>query len=131
MDAIRNAAYVSIGRACGFAGLAVMVIMLGLSFDLALAAKAGGLISLSASGLIWLYGMRAPTRPYRRTEAWLILPTEFRPPAVVAQKLIGESLQDASFWFAKQGAAISAFLLLISAIFSIFNIPSPFALPAS
>ncbi len=129
MEAIRNAAYVSIGRACGFAGLAIMVTMLGLSFDLVLAAKAGGLICLSTTGLIWLYGVRAPSRPYRRTEAWLILPREYRPPAAVAQKLIGESLQDASFWFAKQGAAISAALLLLSAIFSIFNIPSPFALP--
>ncbi len=131
MDAIRNAAFVSIGRACGFAGLAVMVLMLGLSFNLVLAAKAGGLISLGTSGLIWVYGLRAPKRPYRQTEAWLILPEEYRPPAAVAQKIVGANLQEASFWFAKQGAVISAVLLLASAIFAIFNIQSPFALPVT
>ena len=128
MDAIRNAAYVSIGRACGFAGLAAMVLMLGLSFNLVLAAKAGAFISLGTAGLVWLYGLRAPTRPYLHTEAWLILPKELRPPAEVAQKLVGTSLQEASFWFAKRGAFIAAFLLLLSAIFAIFNVPSPFAL---
>ncbi len=115
MDAIENAAYVSVGRACGFAGLAVFCLIFGLSFDPALAARTGGMVCLTVTLILVFYAWRARTRPYKRTEVWLILPKDARPPAGIAQRIIGEILRDTYIWFAKQTAIISM-VLLVSAV---------------
>lgn len=114
MDAIDNAAYISIGRACGFAGLAVMCIMLGLSFEPVLAARTGGVLAFSLALILCFFALRAPSRPYHRTELWLILAREHRPPAPIAQIVIGRALRDAYLWFAKQVVAIAILLLATS-----------------
>ena len=41
MEAIENAAFISVGRACGFVGLAVFCIVFGLMYDPVFAARAG------------------------------------------------------------------------------------------
>lgn len=114
MDAIENAAFVSVGRAAGFAGLAIITLMLGLSFDPPLATRTGGLIGMVVVALLVLYGWRALNRPYARTEAWLILPKDRRPPAGIAQRIIGRTLRETAFWFAGRAAVISSFLLVSS-----------------
>lgn len=114
MDAIERAAFVSIGRACGFAGLATIVVLLSLSFDPALATRVAGVLAMTIAGIVFLYGLTAPKRPYRRTEAWLILKKEYRPPQAVAQKLIGNALKETSFWFARKSAGCAAILLTAS-----------------
>lgn len=114
MDQIENAAYVSVGRACGFAGLGVFCLMFGLSFDPALAARTGGGICLVVTVVLALYAAVAPNRPYKRTEVWLILAKDHRPPAEVAQKLIGGTLRRTYLWFARQTALISVVLLVAS-----------------
>ncbi len=115
MDAIENAAYVSVGRACGFTGLAIFCLMFGMSFEPALAARTGGTLCLAVTFILAFQAYRARMRPFRRTEVWIILRKEDRPPAEIAQKLIGETLRRVYLWFA-QSAAIFAFVLLISAI---------------
>ncbi len=114
MDAIENAAFVSVGRAAGFAGLAVFTLMLGLSFDPPLATRTGGLIGMGVVAALLIYGWRALKRPYKRTEAWLILPRDLRPPACIAQKVIGRTLRETAYWFAGRAAALSSFLLVTS-----------------
>ncbi len=114
MDAIENAAFVSLGRASGYAGLAIFTLMIGLSFDPPLATRTGGLIGFGVVALLALYGLRASTYPYKRTEAWLILPDDLRPPPVVAQRLIGSTLRSTAFWFARRGFFISGVLLISS-----------------
>ena len=112
MDAIENAAYVSVGRACGFAGLAIFCLLAGLSFDPVLATQTGGKACLVVTGVLAFYAWRAPHRPYRRTELWLILDKAKRPPREIAQKVIGTVLKNTYVWFAQQAAAIAAILLL-------------------
>lgn len=114
MGAIQNAAFISLGRAAGFAGLAIFTLMIGLSFDPPLATRTGGLIGFGVAFLLLAYGLRALSHPYRNTEAWIILPQELRPPANVAQRLMGRTLRDTAFWFASRTAAISCFLLVSS-----------------
>lgn len=114
MDQIENAAYVSVGRACGFAGLAVFCLMFGLSFDPALAARIGGAVCLVVTVVLACYAAMAPRRPYKRTEVWLILAKDDRPPADVAQKIIGQTLRQTYLWFARQSAVISLVLLVAS-----------------
>ena len=116
MDAIENAAYITVGRACGFAGFAVLVLMAGLSFDPAFAARTGGILCFGIAGLLYLYALRARSRPYKRTELWVVLAKEARPPAEVAQRLIGEVLRITYITFAKQAAGLGLVLVLASLI---------------
>jgi hypothetical protein len=110
MEAIITAANVSVGRACGFAGLGIFCLMFGLSFEPALAARAGGVLCAILAAVLFLYALRAPIRPYKRTELWTILQKADRPPAAVAQKIIGEILRETYLRFARQTAILSAAL---------------------
>ncbi len=110
MNYIQHAAFVSVGRGCAFAGLAVFVMMAGLSFDPLLAARTAGYGCLIITVVLVLNAMRARYRPFKRTETWIILPKDKRPPEAVAQRLVGETLRETYLWFAQQGAMISAFV---------------------
>ena len=111
MAAIENAAYISIGRACGFAGLAIFCVMLGFAFEPFLATRAGGWLCLGTTLVLAFCAFRARTRPYRKTETWLILPKHARPPASIAQRVIGETLREVYLWHARQAALVSTLLL--------------------
>lgn len=115
MDAIENAAFVSVGRACGFAGLGIFCLIFGLSFEPVLAARTGGALCLGLTLLLAAYAFFARTRPYRRTELWLILARDQRPPAEVAQKVVGEALRATYLWFAQQTSTM-AVVFLVAAV---------------
>lgn len=114
MEAIENAAFISVGRACGFASLAILTVMLGLSFDPPLAMRIGGVLGMIVVGALMVYGWRAPLRPYRRTETWIMLRDEFRPHPLIAQQMIGRALRETSYRFARQGTMFSCVLLVFS-----------------
>jgi hypothetical protein len=122
MKAIENAAYISIGRACGFAGLAIFCIIFGLSFDPPLAARIGGVLCVMLALILAGYAYWAPVRPYKRTELWLILAKDKRPPADFAQRVIGNALRDTYIWFSRQSALIAIAFLAMSAALQIFGI---------
>ena len=104
---IENAAYVSVGRACGFAGLGIFCIVIGLSFDAGLAALVGSRLSIALSLVLLVLAWRAPTRNYKKTETWLILQPGDRPQANVAQRLIGRTLRTVYLWLAQQIAVVT------------------------
>lgn len=116
MDAIENAAFISVGRACGFAGFAVLLLMAGLSFDPPMAARTGGVLCLGVALILAGCALRAPTRPYKRTELWMLLARDARPPAEVAQRIVGEVLRLTYISFAKQAAGLAAILFVASAL---------------
>lgn len=116
MEAIENAAFISVGRACGFVGLAVFCVVFGLMFDPVLAARAGGLISLGLAVILAAYAHFARTRHYKNTEVWMILPKEDRPPETVAQRVIGEVLRVTYIQFARQTAVVSLTFLTVSVV---------------
>ena len=121
MDAIENAAFVSVGRACGFAGLGIFCLIFGLSFQPVLAARTRGALCLALTLLLATYAFRARTRPYKRTELWLILARDQRPPATVAQKVVGEALRATYLWFAQQAATISMVLLVAAVVLKLMG----------
>lgn len=92
MRDIETAAEISIGRAVAFGTLAIVMVMLGLIFDPAMALKVGGAMSLLMAAILQLKALRAPTQPYRKTEAWLLLERRPTLPADHAQRLIGGTL---------------------------------------
>lgn len=113
---IENAAYVSVGRACGFAGLAIFCVVVGLSFDASLAALVGGKLSIMLCAVLLIFARRAPSRNYKKTETWLILKRGDRPQSDVAQRLIGETLRNVYLWFAQQVAVITIVFSLSAVI---------------
>ncbi|WP_193181999.1 hypothetical protein [Nisaea sediminum] len=115
MEAIENAAIISVGRASGFAALAIVCIVMSLSYEPAVAARAGCILCLLVAAVLFHYARRAPTRPYRKTELWIILAKEDRPPKKIAQRIIGAVLSQTYRRFAEY-SMISALIFLIMAI---------------
>jgi len=122
MNAIENAAYISVGRACGFAALAIFCVIFGMSFDPPLAARIGGVLCVALALVLAGYAWRAPTRPYKRTELWLILAKDKRPPAAYAQRVIGAVLRDTYIWFSRQSAVIAIVLLAVSGLLQVLGV---------
>ena len=119
MEAIEQAAFTSVGRASGFAGLAILCIMLALSFEPLTATRVGFLLGMFLALALAIYARCAFGRPYQRTEVWLILKKEHRPPATTAQRMIGQALHEASLWFADRAAAASVALWVISLVYQV------------
>lgn len=111
---IRFLAGLSVARGCGFAGLAILTLMVGLSWDVPLACKVGGLLSLLVCIVLLLKAACAPYRPVRKTELWMMLEPDQRPAAAVAQRVMSATLQTCYLRFALIAAGLSAALLSLS-----------------
>ena len=116
MEHVRNSAQISIARGAGFALLAIFCTMVGLSGEPALALKTGGSLCLLASAVLGLKAQLSPKRSYKRTEVWLMLNADQRPPAPVAQRVIGTALQDAFRLFAIYYAKAAVVLLILGLV---------------
>jgi hypothetical protein len=121
MTAVEQAAYISVGRACGFAGLGILCFMVGLSFDPQLSAKSGGSLLLLMTVILVFRGLTAHTRPYKRTETWLILEEAHRPAPGAAQMVIGGALRAVYLWYAQYCAGASALLWAAAVILSLLR----------
>jgi hypothetical protein len=114
MQKIEELALLSVGRGVGFAALAIATFMIGLSSDLAMSLKAGGILSLITSMTLLAKGLRAPRHHYKHTELWVLLSPADRPEAHVAQNLIGDALRRTYFNFAFHAALVAGGLLFLS-----------------
>ena len=124
MDAVERVAFVSVGRACGFAGLAILCIMVGLCFEPMLAARSGGVLCMVMTLYLLWCAKTAPSRPIRDTEAWLILEEDERPPPAVAQRILGAALREAYLWFARYSAGVTVVIWMSTVALS-FVLPTP------
>jgi hypothetical protein len=116
VEDLRKAAIGSVSRACGFGALAIACTMIGFAHDLVHALQAGGiLLLLMALVLMWKAHV-APTTPYKRTEAWLMLDPAKRPPASVAQWAFGTVLRDVYLRFARVTAILAGALLALALV---------------
>lgn len=104
------------GRGVGFAALAVALVVAGLAGYPVLALKSGAGLSLLLWAVLRLKAARATSRPYKRTEVWLML--EPRPdwPAEVAQRLIGTTLKSTFERYARYALAAAFALWLASLV---------------
>ena len=119
MEIMRRVAYGTVLRACGFGSLAIFCLMVGLSFEPRLAFQAGGFLTLAMTGILILKALEARTKPYRRTEMWLYLPEEARPPAASAQQITSIVLQETYLTFARWTAAVAIAMWLGALLFSL------------
>jgi hypothetical protein len=90
-----------------------------LSYDLKLAFKAGGTLTVLMAGILIYKAREARTKPYRKTEMWLCLPKDERPPAAYAQRLAATVLRDTYLTFALWTSAIAVAMWTIALLLSL------------
>ena len=121
MEHMRRIAYETVMRACAFASLAIFCVMVGMSFQPRLAFQAGGFLTILMSVVLIIKAYEARTKPYRRTEMWLYLPKELRPPEAHAQWASATVLRETYLTFARWSAAIAIGMLVIAFVFSLIG----------
>lgn len=101
---IESAAFISVARGTGFAGLAIVCTMAGMAGDIHASLLTGGYLSLFTCMVLLLRGLTSEGRNYRSTEVWIMLEPADRPPKAVAQRVIGAALRTAYLEFALKTA---------------------------
>lgn len=120
MERLREVAYVVVGRAVGFATLAIICVMVGLAFDPLMATRAGGYLTLLLLVILVFCAWRAPLVPYKSTELWLNLEKNERPHAGHAQWASGTVMRDAYLRFAQYTAGCACLLWSTALALSVF-----------
>jgi hypothetical protein len=107
MEEMRRIAFETVQRACLFGSLTIFCVMVGMSFEPRLAFQAGGTLTTLMAAILIFKAREALTKDYRRTEMWLYLPKDFRPPEAYAQWASATVLRDTYLTFALWTSAIA------------------------
>lgn len=89
---------------------------MGMVYEPSLIFQSGGILTLIMTLILMLKSRQALTRDYKRTEMWLLLPKDFRPPEAYAQWAASTVLRDAYLTFA-QYTALASIVMWILALF--------------
>jgi hypothetical protein len=128
MEHMRRVAYETVLRACGFASLGIFCVMTGMSFHPKLAFQAGGFLTTIMAFVLVLKAREALTKDYRRTEMWLYIDKDFRPPEAYAQWASATILRDTYLTFAMWTSLISVAMWVLALIFSLLGTTSTLAM---
>jgi hypothetical protein len=119
---MRRVAYATVLRACAFGSLAIFCFMVGLSFAPRLAFQMGGTFTLLMTGILALKALEARWKSYRRTEMWLYLEKEHRPPAAVAQQMASMVLRETYLTFAMWTSLVAIVMWTLALVFAMLDI---------
>jgi len=119
MEHMRRVAFETVMLACGFASLAIFCVMIGLSFSPRAAFQAGGFLTMLMAAILMLKAHEALTKNYRRTEMWLYLPEDLRPPEAYAQWASSTVLRETYLIFARWTAGISIVMWVLVVLFAL------------
>ena len=122
MEAMRQVAYATVLRACGFGSLAIFCFMVGLSFAPRVAFQTGGALTLLMTGILFIKAIEARWKPYRRTEMWLYLPQEHRPPAATAQQVTSAVLRETYLTFAMWTSLVAIAMLALALLATVMDL---------
>ena len=114
MENMRRIAFEVVSRACLFGSLAIFCVMVGMSFDARLAFQAGGFLTTLMAVVLIYKAIEARTKDYRRTEMWLYLEKNVRPPAAYAQWASATVLRETYMTFALWTSAIAIAMWVIA-----------------
>jgi hypothetical protein len=117
---MRRIAFETVLRACGFGSLAIFCFMVGLSFAPLVAFQAGGVLTMVMTGILFWKALEARSKPYRRTELWLYLPKELRPPEESAQRITASVMRETYLTFALWTSLVAIAMWAIALLFSLF-----------
>ena len=124
MARLRYVAFISVARAVAFSGLAIFVIMVGLSYEPVLALRSGGVLLLILLAGLMLKAQLAPLVDPRRTEAWMLLDRSERPDDPAAVRVMTRALREACLWFARWTACVAALVWGLAILVSWFGVDS-------
>ncbi len=119
MEEMRRIAFETVQRACLFGTLAIFCTMVGMSFEPRLAFQAGGTMTTLMAGILVYKAREALTKDYRRTEMWLYLPKDLRPPEAHAQWASATVLRETYLIFALWTSAIAIAMWVVALLFSL------------
>jgi hypothetical protein len=119
---MRRIAYETVLRACGFGSLAIFCIMIGMSFMPKLAFQAGGFLTTIMAAILILKAFEARTKDYRRTEMWLYLEKDQRPPAAYAQWASATILRETYLTFALWTSVVSIGMWLMALLSALMGL---------
>jgi hypothetical protein len=119
MERMRRIAFQTVQRACLFGALAIFCLMVGLSYELLLAFKAGGTMTIVMAGVLIYKAHEARTKPYRKTEMWIYLPKELRPPEAYAQRVSATVLRETYLNFALWTSAVAVAMWAIALVLAL------------
>jgi hypothetical protein len=119
---MRRIAYETVLRACGFGSLAIFCVMIGLSFHPRAAFQAGGFLTTLMALVLMFKAREALTKPYRRTEMWLYLPKELRPPESYAQWASSTVLRETYLTFALWTSVIAIVMWILALLIFVLGI---------
>ena len=118
----RKLAEISVSRACAFAGLGTICLMVGMASDAANSLKAGGYCALLASIILMIKAQMALKRSVKRTELWIMLEKSERPPDIIAQPMLAGILQNTYLRFAFFHARAACLLLAFALLLRLFDL---------
>jgi hypothetical protein len=121
MDHIRVLAYETVMRACGFGTLAICCVMVGMSFNPRAAFQAGGFLTTLMTLILIYKAWEARTKNHRRTELWLYLPKEQRPPEGHAQWAVATAMRETYLTFACWTSLVAIVMWVLALVFSLFG----------
>lgn len=119
MEHMRRVAYETVLRACGFGSLGIFCSMVGMSFMPRFAFQAGGFLTTLMSLVLVFKAYEARTKDYRKTEMWLYLEKDERPPAAYAQWASATILRETYLTFALWTSMIAVALWTIALLFGL------------
>jgi hypothetical protein len=119
MERMRRIAFQTVQRACLFGALAIFCLMVGLSYEPRLAFKAGGTMTIVMAGILMYKAYEARTKPYRKTEMWIYLPKELRPPEAYAQRVSATVLRETYLNFALWTSAVAIAMWAIALVLAL------------
>jgi hypothetical protein len=117
MEHMRRVAYETVLRACGFGSLAIFCVMIGFSFQPRLAFQTGGTLTMAMTLVLIFKAYEARTKDYRKTEMWLYLSKEERPPAAYAQWASGTVLRETYLQFALWTSVVGIAMWVLALFF--------------
>lgn len=117
MEEIDRLARLSVLRASGFSGLAILMVMMGSAHDVALSFRFGalGLLVLSAAMAIYATAY-ARRRRVDDTEVWIMMHPEKRPEKSIALRLIVTAMREQLIEKAQWWAWLSLAFLVVSVL---------------
>ena len=121
MEQMREVAFATVLRACGFGSLAIFCVMIGLSFEPRAAFQAGGFLTTIMAVILIFKAREALTKPYRRTEMWLYLSEDVRPPEAYAQWASSTVLRETYLIFAKWTSVVAIVMWVLALLFSVIG----------
>jgi len=124
MEEMRRIAFETVARACGFGSLGIFCFMVGLSFEPVVAFQAGGTLTVLMALVLMFKAYEARTKDYRRTEMWLYLEKNERPPPAYAQWASATVLRETYLTFALWTSAVAIALWVLALLFSIAGVQS-------